>query len=823
MLEGATDGIWIKDTEGRYRMMNRSGARILGIDAEDAVGKNDFELFPAKHAQKVTLDDREILESGQGRTVEEVHMVNGVARTFDTVKGVCRDANGQVVALIGDFQDVTERKSVHEELRKARNELQSKVHERTADLARTNESLRREIAEHGVAQDALRESESRYRELVELSPDAIFVHAEGEFLFVNSAAVKLFGVTAPGDLIGTNVYDVIHPEYRAAARDRTRQMAASEELPFTELKVRRRDGSTVIVEVIAKRINYQGRPAIQSIHRDISERKAIENERRETQFLLCAMTEGATDGIFIKDVDGRYRMLNATCPALFGLEVDQVLGKDDSAIFPAERARAIMAEDRAILDSGEIRVVEEVVVEDGVERVLLTTKGPCRDADGALMGLIGVLRDVTEERRTAEALREAHDELESRVRERTADLAAANESLRREIAERKRAEDEVRRSEARYRHLYDRTPAMLQSYDRDLKLVSVSDHWLEVMGYQRDEVIGKYIHVTDETQRLAAEDSLPALRETGFAMERPRQVVKKNGEIMDTLISTVAERDDAGEPARFLSVIVDITERKGAEEALRRSEERYRRLYDRTPAMLQSFDRDLRFVSVSDYWLEVMGYGRDEVIGRPITEFVTEESRQLFRNKSLPALLRTGVATDLSRQLVKKDGEIMDTLISTVAERDDKGKPARFLSVIVDITERKRAEGALIAAKEEAEIASRAKSEFLANTSHELRTPLNAIIGFAEMMAGGYVGKLSAKQAEYVSDIRDSGAGLLEIINDILDLTKIESGQARLAEENLEVGRAVASAVRLIRSRAEAGGLRLDADAPANLPLLTAR
>ena len=139
----------------------------------------------------------------------------------------------------------------------------------------------------------------------------------------------------------------------------------------------------------------------------------------------------------------------------------------------------------------------------------------------------------------------------------------------------------------------------------------------------------------------------------------------------------------------------EIAERERAEEALQRSEERYRNLYNRTPAMLQSYGRDHRFLSVSDHWLEVMGYQRDEVIGRHITEFVTEESRQLFRNESLPALLRSGIASDLSRQLIKKNGEILDTLISTIVERDDRGDPAHFLSVIVDVTERKRAEDAL--------------------------------------------------------------------------------------------------------------------------------
>ena len=114
MIEGATDGIWVKDAEGRYRMWNRSGARILGIDAVDAAGNTDCELFSADVARKIAVDDREIMESGQERTAEEVHMLDGMARTFETVKGPCRDANGQVVGLIGVFKDITERKLIEE-------------------------------------------------------------------------------------------------------------------------------------------------------------------------------------------------------------------------------------------------------------------------------------------------------------------------------------------------------------------------------------------------------------------------------------------------------------------------------------------------------------------------------------------------------------------------------------------------------------------------------------------------------------------------------------------------------------------------------------
>ena len=100
MLEGATDGIWVKDTEGRYRMWNQSGARFFSMEAGDLLGKNDFELFPADVAQKIMVDDREILESGQGRTAEDVHTLNGVERTFETKKGPFHGPDGQVLGLM---------------------------------------------------------------------------------------------------------------------------------------------------------------------------------------------------------------------------------------------------------------------------------------------------------------------------------------------------------------------------------------------------------------------------------------------------------------------------------------------------------------------------------------------------------------------------------------------------------------------------------------------------------------------------------------------------------------------------------------------------
>jgi PAS domain S-box-containing protein len=146
---------------------------------------------------------------------------------------------------------------------------------------------------------------------------------------------------------------------------------------------------------------------------------------------------------------------------------------------------------------------------------------------------------------------------------------------------------------------------------------------------------------------------------------------------------------------------VEIRRRQSAEKALRESEARYRRLYHHTPAMLHSIDTDGCLVSVSDYWLEVLGYERDEVIGRKLTGFYSESSRRYAEEVVLPEFFKTGFCQDISYRFVKKNGAEIDILLSAISDRDATGKPARSLAVSIDVTERKHAEKALEIAQEE--------------------------------------------------------------------------------------------------------------------------
>ncbi len=145
----------------------------------------------------------------------------------------------------------------------------------------------------------------------------------------------------------------------------------------------------------------------------------------------------------------------------------------------------------------------------------------------------------------------------------------------------------------------------------------------------------------------------------------------------------------------------EIIQRKAAEKALRESEERYRFIYHNAPAMLHSVNSKGRLVSVSDHWLEVLGYERGEVIGQKLTRFLTEDSGQYVEKVVIPEFFKTGLCKDIPYQFVKKNGDTMDTLLSAIGERDKNGNVARSLAVSIDVTERKRAEEALKHAKEE--------------------------------------------------------------------------------------------------------------------------
>ena len=270
-----------------------------------------------------------------------------------------------------------------------------------------------------------------------------------------------------------------------------------------------------------------------------------------------------------------------------------------------------------------------------------------------------------------------------------------------------------------------------------------------------------------------------------------------------------------GEPAS-LAWLIDITDRKRAEEALLRSEKLFGTVFKASPAMLTLSRLDNgRFIDVNERFLRTLGFAREEVIGR------SERELGIFRDSEVYRRLGRGVAREEVAEVRTRDGQDRSLALSSeilrFADLD------MLLTVAIDVTDRRRAEAALRQSRQAAELANRAKSEFLANMSHELRTPLNAIIGFSELIASGMFGPVGEpRYAEYARDIQRSGQHLLRIINDLLDLSKVEAGKQQLRESEIGLAEVIDSSVRLVQPRVKAAGLTLAVEVPAGLPALHA-
>ncbi len=265
----------------------------------------------------------------------------------------------------------------------------------------------------------------------------------------------------------------------------------------------------------------------------------------------------------------------------------------------------------------------------------------------------------------------------------------------------------------------------------------------------------------------------------------------------------------------------DITERKQAEEALRESEERFRTVVDHSPTKIHIKDLEGRYLLVNKVAERLFGVSDEEARGKMGLDIFSKDQAEAFRRHDR-AVLDADRAIEEEEVWVRDDG-VRTFLTVKFPIRGASGKTVAVGAIGTDITERKSAEKVVLKAREEAELASRAKSEFLANMSHELRTPLNAIIGFSEILQNEILGPIgNPKYRDYATDISESGQHLLELINDILDLSKIESGTVELHEENLDVLEVVRSSVLLLKERAQSGAVSLEQQLPATLPELRA-
>ena len=291
------------------------------------------------------------------------------------------------------------------------------------------------------------------------------------------------------------------------------------------------------------------------------------------------------------------------------------------------------------------------------------------------------------------------------------------------------------------------------------KFIYLNQAHLEIYGYSKPEdLIGQSWQVLYEPEAIAQfkVEVFPILLEHGQWQGITKAKHRYGYTFEEEVTLTLTDKGD------LICVCRYISDRVKMEDSLRESESRYRYLYQNTPVMLHSINHEGKITSVSNYWLEKMGYTREEVIGRKSVDFLTPESRKYAQDVVLPEYFSTGCCHDILYQWVCKDGKIIDGLLSAMCEQNQ-GKMVNSLAVIIDVTERRQ--------KEQLEEANRAKDAFIAHMSHELRTPLTNILGFSNLLQRD--SQLSSQQLHYLDIVHGSGRHLLNLINDLLDFSKI--------------------------------------------------
>ncbi len=354
------------------------------------------------------------------------------------------------------------------------------------------------------------------------------------------------------------------------------------------------------------------------------------------------------------------------------------------------------------------------------------------------------------------------------------------------------------------------------SIERD-ELVSCSAEFARIHGVGLDGIHdlmrdhdARVAH-PDDRDRIAAVFARADAERAGYEIEY--RILRPDGEVRHVLEIGEAVTDAAGRTVEHIGTIQDITDHRRVEDALHDSQSLYEGLIRVAPvSIFVQSSADGKIIFANDRGVKLLGASsRDQVIGRSLVEFLHPDHRTQAQDRNRRLLAGEAVDPVVEGKIVRIDGTVIDVERS-VSGCTYGGEPA-LQSVLYDITGRKAGEQTIVTAQEDAVLANRAKSEFLANMSHELRSPLNAMIGFAELIGGESFGPLGdARYRDYAQDISDSGKHLLALINDILDLSRIESGRMGLQEENIDVAVTIRSCLRFVGERARNGELELVAE-----------
>ncbi len=507
---------------------------------------------------------------------------------------------------------------------------------------------------------------------------------------------------------------------------------------------------------------------------DVTQQEKMQEALKANEERLRRSQEFANIGTWDWEIQTGDLFWSARIAPLFGYEVgklDTTYENFLNAVHPDDRELVSSAVAACVESGVEYNIEHRVVWPDGQVRWLSEKGDVVRDANGAPLHMLGVVQDIHDRKMAEAALLESEATLSE--------------------------------SEEKFRSLYEMSPVGIALNNMDGSFIEANQSFLDIVGYTVTECGNlTYWELTPQEYAAQEAEQLESLKTTGRYGPYEKEYIHKDGHRVDVLLNGTIIHDREGNQ-HIWSIVQDISERKLAEVELNR----FKSTLDVTDDCVFMFDPDaMYFIYANQGAMEQVGYSKEELEQMHPYDLKPDYDEAAFRELVSPLIENGGRSVTFDTIHQHKNGELIPVEIA-LQYIAPQGEPARFVAIVRNISERKMMQQKLVEAKEAAEQASRAKSEFLSSMSHELRTPMNAILGFSQLMEGDE--NLTAEQRESLRDIGDAGSHLLELINEVLDLAKIESGKMELSIDSVNVGDVMQAAQNLIAPMAEKREIKL--------------
>jgi hypothetical protein len=706
--------------------------------------------------------------------------------------------------------------------------------------------LKCQISGRQQAQQALRESEQRFQFLTEATFEGIVVHSMGKVIGANQSFAKLFGYETH-EVIGMSAKDFLTPESLAVAMEKT---ASGYEKPY-EVTAVKKDGTTFPLEVVGKNSVYQGRTVRVSAGRDITERKKTQERlkaREHQQAVVAKLGQQALAGVALSVLmdeatalvaenlgveyckilellcDGKALLLRAGVGWQEGLVNYAIVRADldSQAGYTLVSQKPVIVEDlrKETRFSGPALLHKHGVV-SGISVVIHGIDQPfgvlgahttkrrtfTEDDTNFLQAVANVLSTAIERKKTEEKLQQAHDRLEIEVAQRTAELRKTNEQLQTELSERQAALRERKRAEALLQESEERFRSAFENAAIGMALVATDGRWLrvnrslcEIVGYCESELLATTFQAITHPDDLDTDLDYvrQMLNDEIRYYEMEKRYFHKQGHIVWILLSGSLVRDTQGKPLYFIAQIQDITKRKRAEQALRDSERRFRAIFDQTFQFIGLLKLDGTLLEANQTALDFGGISHADIVGRPFWE-----ARWWTISIETQNQLKDAIACAAKGEFVRYEVDVLgrgDTVatidFSLKPVLDETGNIILLIPEGRDISDRKQVE--------------KMKNEFISVVSHELRTPLSSIRGSLALLSSGKLDSKPQKQERMLEIAIAETERLTRLVNDILDLERLESGKIVLEKTSCDAATLMIQAVESIRTLAEASKITLN-------------